>query len=595
MIGISIAIVSIILVIVIVIVCIYVIVAIWVRKLTSGTQWQRPMLSKRSLGFDEVKVSPNKRFRLNLTEVFLSNTISAGRAASILRDAAAAGAEGVADLAHMADDKNVHRNLLRKLLKSSKWPRLYWAKVHVWNKRTMEVEEAMVPMLLVHELVATFHAHRQDDQQLFDTGSLDEMGRRHIASVAGEINAGGPVVGLGLWLDGVAAKWDRAGSIDMLTLSLPGQTGRWKAARIPLCSIDHSWVAKHQTWDDILAVVTWSLQMAAMGVYPTQRPDGQPWLSTDVQRRRRAGQPLGCKAALVQVTGDWKMYKDIFRFPQHNERDGCCFRCAVRPAGIRDTGSAAPWRQDRLDHWGIIARMRQKNLTVSPLFQAPGVRAEILRIDWLHVADLGVAADWLGQLFVYLLGKFGGSAVAGCASLWRRIQELYVRYPPFAKLDTLTVQMLRVSGPPKLRCYGSECRGLIPIARHLAEEMLATNNELELTIQQATFQLHSCYATVSTDGAALAEHSRKFCTLWVSLEQVMPGSFHVKPKMHLFQEMCELQAPGARPLLHSTYREEEFGGSVAALGRRRGGAAGAGALGNQTLLKFCALHKVPEI
>ena len=32
-------------------------------------------------------------------------------------------------------------------------------------------------------------------------------------------------IGLNFWLGGVAAKWDRSASFDMLTISMPGLTG----------------------------------------------------------------------------------------------------------------------------------------------------------------------------------------------------------------------------------------------------------------------------------------------------------------------------------------------------------------------------------
>eukprot|EP00974_Lingulodinium_polyedra_P026391 2545776-Lingulodinium_polyedra.AAC.1 len=202
------------------------------------------MLSKRALGCDELRVSPNKRFRMNAADLFLSNTISASRAASMFADAAAAGAEGVGDLVMEGSGKNTHRNLVRKLLKHSKWPSVYFAAVPVWNRKTVHKTEAQVPMLLPHEVVAALYANRVDDEAFFETTNLDNVGRRHLDAVAREIGSDGPVMGLGLWLDGVAAKWDRSASIDMLTMSLPGLGGRWAGLRIPICTMDHSWVAK---------------------------------------------------------------------------------------------------------------------------------------------------------------------------------------------------------------------------------------------------------------------------------------------------------------------------------------------------------------
>ena len=60
------------------------------------------------------------------------------------------------------------------------------------------------------------------------------------------------------------------------------------------------------------------------------------------------------------MTGDWKMRKDVFRFPQHNELRGCCFKCEVTPAGIRETGENAPWRHRRLGHWGCLQSLLEQ-------------------------------------------------------------------------------------------------------------------------------------------------------------------------------------------------------------------------------------------
>ena len=138
------------------------------------------------------------------------------------------------------------------------------------------------------------------------------------------------------------------------------------------------------------------------------------------------------------------------------------------------------------------------------------------------------------------------------------------------------------------------------MASHLAEELLSDVEPREQAIRQATLELHACYKAASADVpdhvhvAALEEHCRKFCTLWVALETVDPRSFRIKPKMHFFQEMCEM-SPGTSPLAHATYREEELGGSIVAIGRRLGGHISPVSVGMQTLLKFCAGHKLPSI
>ena len=554
------------------------------------------MLSKRSLGCDEVKVTPNKRFRLNAADLFLSNSISASRTAGLFADAVAAGAQDVQDLSNVGSAKNMHRNLLRKLLKRTQWPDLYVVEIPIWDKVRAEERVAAVPLLLPHEIVAALYASRRGDGPFFSRESLDAVGRQHLDNFARDIAFDGPLLGLGLWQDGVAAKWDRSKSFDMLTMSFPGLGGRWASLRIPLVSIDHVWVLKERTWDALLEVVAWSFRSLALGVFPATRHDGAEWLSADVRRKKLCGVAVGCRGALCQMTGDWKAYKEIFRVPQFNERAGCCFKCRVLPSGIRDTGAAAPWRQDRLDHWQFLARLAEQGKTASPLFGAPGFRLPILRLDWLHIADLGVAADWLGQLFWYLLRSLpGANDRARCDFLWRRIQELYREYPPFARLDNLTLSMFvgtrRKSA--KLRCHASECRGLVPVARHLAGEILGVDDPVDEAVRQATFELAACYRAVERSQPT-ATFSRRFATLWVALEDQDPAHFHSKPKLHLFQELCEME-PQGRPVTHATYREEEFGGNVAALGRRLGGHNTPSSVGVQTLLKFRARHQLPAI
>ena len=44
----------------------------------------------------------------------------------------------------------------------------------------------------------------------------------------------------------------------------------------------------------------------------------------------------------MQVTGDWKAFKDVIRFPQHNERGGGCWMCRATPDNIRNTRELAP-------------------------------------------------------------------------------------------------------------------------------------------------------------------------------------------------------------------------------------------------------------
>ena len=93
----------------------------------------------------------------------------------------------------------------------------------------------------------------------------------------------------------------------------------------------------------------------------------------------------------------------------------------------------------------------------------------------------------------------------------------------------------------KLRCYGSECRGLIPVAEDMAEEILSENNdEVAQAVLRMTRELASLYRKAS-EGAPLVESSRRVAALWVALERVLPEEFHIKPKLHVMQEWSNAQ------------------------------------------------------
>ena len=46
--------------------------------------------------------------------------------------------------------------------------------------------------------------------------------------------------------------------------------------------------------------------------------------------------------------------------------------------------------------------------------------------------------------------------------------------------------------------------------------------------------------------------------------------FKDQPRLHMVQELCEMQLP-SKPVLTGWYREEDFGGSVVSIGRVCGG------------------------
>ena len=177
----------------------------------AATVWA-PMLSKRTLGFEGVRMPAAKRLRLNMADLCVSNDSTGTRAAMIFSDAHIAGAVGFDDVRDIRQDNHAHCNVVRKLLKSSLWPKLYVAAVRVWNRRREVEEVARAPMLLPHELLGVLAHMQARDTALYETAGLDVTARAHFERTKVETGCNDRVVPLGLWQDGVATKWGRSGS-----------------------------------------------------------------------------------------------------------------------------------------------------------------------------------------------------------------------------------------------------------------------------------------------------------------------------------------------------------------------------------------------
>ena len=571
----------------------------FVSLLCHGTS----MFSKRSLGYDPSQLSPSKRLKRNLEDLFLINDISGLRAQQLFQDAKDAGVSGVRKLAKAGNEgratSHVHRDLLREMTKQSKWPDLYWATIRTWSAKAQAVQKVQVPLLLPHELVNSIAA-RSNLLELLQTDGLSENAKKHLLEVSAKTGFA-DFLALGLWLDGTPCNWDRTKSVETIALSFPGQTGDLANMRVPLCATLKEDCVTHETMDDLLEIVAWSLQCLLTGHMPSARHDGSSFhAEKDRRRLRQAGKPIGCRGVLCELRADWACLKQTFRFPGWREQGGCCFRCNATPQEAQECNSAAPWKRPERRHtqWTLLEKMLREGRGVSPIFSAPFVTIFIFVIDWLHCCDLGVGQDFLGNLFFFILSKMEGSNQETRArSLFKRMQTYYSQANVSSKLDNLTLTMIRKTptAPPKLRSKAAETRCLIPFAVELGEEFLSADVPFEATAKQCCIELNKCYSFLSRsnfNGALLQEASMKFCLLYKALGQFQAdeSKWRLKPKFHLWLECCAEQSC---PSAAWTYRDEDFGGSVAKLAHRRGGGHTAGMTSKAVLTKFRARHDLP--
>lgn len=527
------------------------------------------MFNKRGRPSQEEDEPPLRRLRRNIGDLFLSNQVSATRAQSLFNDAAldnAACREMVPK--GSANPKGRHRDIINRLLKGCQWPPLYMATIPIFNKKTLQKQYVQLAFLLPHEICHKF-CMVTDGHVLFETVGMSQAARGHLRKMCAVHGCRG--LGVSLWMDGTPCNYDRTQSLESVTMGFPGLKKPNDTMRVPLTVITKHYCIKYETVDAILSVVQWSLECLAAGIFPTKRHTGDEFAAEDKFRRTQAGKPLGCHGFLCEVKADWALLTEVFRFPAWNLGVGCCWRCSVTPLTMREFGSQAAWRSSKTTHWELMQSIRDRGLSVSPLFSSPGVVSDIFAIDWLHCTDLGVTCDFLGNLFWHITG----GRPAQVAQLYKDICEFYKVARSPSRLDGLTVLMLRkkASKSPKLRAKAAEARCLVPFAAQLAAQKLGDpTDSVQVTIKSAADHLAKCYECLHQDlfePEKMKYHSIQFLLLYKALEdQFGPKLWKIKPKFHLFAESC---TSGSNPSASWVYRDEDFGGTLANYSRRRGG------------------------
>lgn len=294
---------------------------------------------------------------------------------------------------------------------------------------------------------------------------------------------------------------------------------------------------------------------------------------------------------MVEVRGDWAFMKEVFHFPGWREKSLCCWRCTCTQDQIREVGADAPWRSSRLGHYDLMAKVLSNGHDWSALFRAPWLSSEQFKMDWLHVADHGVSASFLGNVLWLVVKQLPGPNMgAQIACLWERMQRFYADHDVADRLTSLHRTMIRQqSKSPLLRASAAQVRALVPFCKDLAEQVLGNTPEKQAA-KVAAAHLHACYRMLARDAPGdwqetLSVSSRLFASQLVALEasRTSVKFWKVSPKLHLFVELC---SSGSKPSLCWTYRDEDFGGSCAHMARRRGGLLNCSGTSKSLLYRF---------
>ena len=284
------------------------------------------MISKNKRAYDPESLAPTDRLRRNLGELLSRNELSGQRIGEIANDVNRMAPTELRDLTGPAS-KNTARRLRGRFLKKSTWMPDYIANLRTWDPKKQKTQREKVPMQLLHEVVAVLLKNGFRDK-LLSKEFMDPLSLEHLLDC--EAQAGCDLLGIGLWGDGAPTQWDRKETIDVISISLPG-IEEWKGLRIPLVVLPHSRVCS-ETWEDVFTIIRWSLIILATGRWPTCRHDGSAWNHSD--NCRRTARPL-LRGALVEVRQDWKFAAEVFGFPAHNTKEGCCWACKCAPEQVQ--------------------------------------------------------------------------------------------------------------------------------------------------------------------------------------------------------------------------------------------------------------------
>ena len=356
-----------------------------------------------------------------------------------------------------------------------------------------------------------------------------------------------------------------------MTINLPGSKLH-RDLRVPFTVLQTKFHFQYQTKKAILEILLWSLDHLKNGIYPSCRHDGTAWLTTDKARSRLRGQ-LPARGILAEIRGDWDWPNSYFNIPVWNTASGMCWLCEAKWPESKSQTAAA--RSSGLSKAKFTQRVLDMGKQLCPLWGWPEMVPSLLILpDWLHVVDQGIGADIAGQLLIDLSACYPGRSLKlRVAELWKEIQILYSEHKIEYKLRALTPEILNkgkgkpANSIPTLKGPAAVIRHLIPLLPILTAKHFTAGTEHQIACDKLARFLAQAYASMeANDIKDLPKQGAKVAGQYMALENHAirndSTAFHIMPKIHLFQHICECGFP---PKEFWTYLDETTGGQLAKL------------------------------
>ena len=179
--------------------------------------------------------------------------------------------------------------------------------------------------------------------------------------------------------------------------------------------------------------------------------------------------------------------------------------------------------------------------SVSPAFGIPFFSTETLRIDWLHCADQGVSAVFLGGLFHKILCSrtYGPNEEARCARLWHEIQGFYDDHHTTDRLHNLTVSMVKPKkGAIELSGSGAQVRCLVPFGKVLVDAWPEPLDPEAFAAKTCMRHLARCYEflrpMLAEQPDSLLDNALALHASLIVLHGMNSKRWQLRPKLHMF-------------------------------------------------------------
>ena len=154
------------------------------------------------------------------------------------------------------------------------------------------------------------------------------------------------------------------------------------------------------TWNSIMECLAWSFTSLYAGKTPKKDQYGEP-----LEGAR--GKPLR-RGVLWAITGDLEWFASEFNFPWSSSN----LLCAYCRADQKKEGSEKPFtdcRPTALWRGSILSpKLLQEKFCGHALFKIPACSVLSIKLDVLHVLDLGVSAYLHGSVIIDIMNKCGG-------------------------------------------------------------------------------------------------------------------------------------------------------------------------------------------